>query len=117
MDEKLLRVTSDLLADIKLLCPRFSMPSKREERDRLTKAWARALERGGYPPHVYAESLSLWASEATAESNAPMPGDILRFARKAIQAIEQDPVRRKRLEKYRAEQQAKREEAYKAVKN
>lgn len=77
------------------------MPSKQSDRDKLVNLWAGALSSTAYPPNVYEEALRSWLMEATSDSNPPMPGDIIRHCRKAIERIEQDTQRRKKLEKWR----------------
>lgn len=107
----LTKVASDLIDEIKLVCPRFSMPSKASDREKLVKLWAGALSSTSYPPNVYEEALRSWLMDATSESNPPMPGDILRHCRKAIERIEQDPRRRKKLEKWREQRMNDRDRA------
>ena len=87
------------------------MPPKAKDRDRLVFLWARALGNGAYPPHVYEEALAVYMRDSAAGSDPPYPGDILRACKKAIELIEQDPTRRKKLYEWREKKRLERERA------
>ena len=87
------------------------MPTKAKDRDRLVFLWARALGNGAYPPHVYQEALAVYMRDSTAGDSPPTPGDIIRACKKAIELIEQDPTRRKKLYEWREKKMKERERA------
>ena len=87
------------------------MPSKKDDRDRLTWLWQKALGNGAYPEHVYQEALAVYMRDSTAGDSPPTPGDILRACKKAIELIEQDPTRRKKLYEWREKKRLERERA------
>lgn len=100
-----------ILEDIKLAYPRFSMPTEKAKYDRLVYLWQQALGNGAYPPHVYQEALTVYMRDSKADDNPPTAGDILRSCKKAIDLIEQDPVRRKKLYAWREKRREERDRA------
>ena len=66
---------------------------------------------GAYPEHVYQEALAVYMRDSTAGDNPPTPGDIIRACKKAIDLIEQDPTRRKKLYEWREKKRLERERA------
>ena len=53
----------------------------------------------------------MYMRDSTAGSDPPYPGDIIRACKKAIELIEQDPVRRKKLYEWREKKMKERERA------
>ena len=53
----------------------------------------------------------MYMRDSTAGSDPPYPGDIIRACKKAIELIEQDPTRRKRLYEWREKKMKERERA------
>ena len=60
---------------------------------------------------MYEEALAVYMRDSTAGGDPPYPGDILRACKKAIELIEQDPVRRKKLYEWREKKMKERERA------
>lgn len=60
---------------------------------------------------MYEEALAVYMRDSTAGSDPPYPGDIIRACKKAIELIEQDPVRRKKLYEWREKKMKERERA------
>ena len=58
---------------------------------------------------MYEEALAVYMRDSTAGSDPPYPGDIIRACKKAIELIEQDPVRRKKLYEWREKKRLERE--------
>lgn len=87
------------------------MPQRKADRDRLVFLWRKALGNGAYPPHVYQEALAVYMRDSKAGDNPPTPGDVLRSCKKAIELIEQDPVRRVKLQEWRDKRRLERERA------
>ena len=90
--------------------PRFKLQPPGKERERQVYLWGKALSDGGYPPHVYPEALIVHARNTTG-GDPPGVGDILLACRRAIELIEQDPVRRKKLYEWREKKMKERERA------
>ena len=53
----------------------------------------------------------MYMRDSTAGGDPPYPGDIIRACKKAIELIEQDPVRRKKLYEWREKKMKERERA------
>ena len=53
----------------------------------------------------------MYMRDSTAGGDPPYPGDILRACKKAIELIEQDPTRRKKLYEWRDKKRLEREHA------
>ena len=53
----------------------------------------------------------MYMRDSTAGSDPPYPGDIIRACKKAIELIEQDPTRRKKLYEWREKKMKERERA------
>ena len=51
----------------------------------------------------------MYMRDSTAGSDPPYPGDIIRACKKAIDLIEQDPTRRKKLYEWREKKRLERE--------
>ena len=96
-----IETVQQLLNDLKILFPRLSLPQKPDDRQRMIALWHRALNTGAYPEHVFHEAVDVLARDASANDAPPTPGDLLRACRKAIEQIERDPERRKRLYAWR----------------
>ena len=60
---------------------------------------------------MYEEALAVYMRDSTAGSDPPYPGDIIRACKKAIELIEQDPTRRKKLYEWREKKMKERERA------
>ena len=58
---------------------------------------------------MYEEALAVHMRDSAAGSDPPYPGDIIRACKKAIELIEQDPARRKRLYEWREKKRLERE--------
>ena len=101
-EREMLQIAEKMIKRIKLVCPRFSVPADEDDHAELIKVWAGAL-RGQmeYPRSVYWKALEIYASTATRDDNPPMPGDILRFCRLAVERMESDPVTREKLSQWR----------------
>lgn len=112
-DREMLVIAENMLRKVKLICPRFSMPSDAEDRALLVEMWANALgARVVYPRVVYDKAFELFSSSAGRDDNPPMPGDILRHCRFAIERIEVDPVLGPKLHEWRAQRFAEREQRF-----
>ena len=53
----------------------------------------------------------MYMRDSTAGDSPPTPGDIIRACKKAIELIEQDPARRKKLYEWREKKMKERERA------
>ena len=53
----------------------------------------------------------MYMRDSAAGGDPPYPGDIIRACKKAIELIEQDPVRRKKLYEWREKKRLERERA------
>ena len=53
----------------------------------------------------------MYMRDSTAGDSPPTPGDIIRACKKAIELIEQDPTRRKKLYEWREKKRLEREHA------
>ena len=60
---------------------------------------------------MYEEALAVYMRDSTAGGDPPYPGDIIRACKKAIELIEQDPTRRKKLYEWREKKMKERERA------
>ena len=60
---------------------------------------------------MYQEALAVYMRDSTAGDSPPTPGDIIRACKKAIELIEQDPTRRKKLYEWREKKMKEREHA------
>ena len=60
---------------------------------------------------MYQEALAVYMRDSTAGDSPPTPGDIIRACKKAIELIEQDPARRKKLYEWREKKMKERERA------
>ena len=60
---------------------------------------------------MYEEALAVYMRDSTAGSDPPYPGDIILACKKAIELIEQDPTRRKKLYEWREKKRLERERA------
>lgn len=95
------RVARNLVENIKLSCPRFSVPKDHDAYERLIRLWSSALSVVDYPPNVFEDAFALWLRGASSQDNPPMPGDILAACRRVVAEIESDPVRGPRLREWR----------------
>ena len=115
IDQRKRDLAWDLLQDIKLAFPRFSIPAKAQDKARLVDLWAGAMSRIDVPDSMWHEALVSFLADASSQDNAPMPGDLLRHCRKAMSLAEQDPSRREGLSRWRAERVAERDSALGSV--
>ena len=99
-----IHLADTMLRQIKMLCPRFSLPSDDEDRAELVRLWAETLRSGPvYPRTVYRRAIEVYARTASRKDDPPMPGDILRSCIVAAEEIERDPVEGPRLRQWRDE--------------
>lgn len=92
------------LRQVKMVCPRFSYPADENDLQELIELWASALFlKNVYPRSVYKEALELYAAESTSQDDPPMPGDILRYCRRAVERMESIPEQRAKLDAWRSE--------------
>lgn len=87
---------------------RFKVPQTPEEYADLVETWRDSLNfsPSTYPPAIYLEAVTSFLSEATHDTNPPMPGDILLHCKKVMDRIAKDPDRGPKM---RAWQEARRE--------
>jgi len=105
-----LHETGELLKTIKLSCPRFSVPAKVEDLEKLTKVWHYALNVDvDYPAFVFEDAVGSYFAAASKDDNAPLPGDIRAHCKRVIDRIEVDPVRGPNLRKWREDKARERD--------
>lgn len=103
--------TLALLKQIKVVCPRFSLPSDPVDLDALVRLWCGALNIDwDYPTIVYEEALSSYFATASRDDNAPMPGDIRAHCKRAVDRIIADPVRGQKFQAWRESRDRERED-------
>lgn len=96
-DEDVKRIVTDL----KLGCPRFSIPKETGELTRFIQLWKSVLNTGAYPDFVFKEAVPVLIRDLSGSDNPPTAGDLYRAARKRMDEIERDPERRRRRLEYR----------------
>lgn len=112
IDPKFIRIADDMIDKIKIVCPRFSVPSDARNRQILVGSWARALSSTVYPSFVYDMAVDSLFQEASRDDNPPLPGDILRHCRKVVGRLERDPVLGPQLEEWRERRLLERERKF-----
>ena len=109
----MLVIAENMLRKVKLIFPRFSMPSDPKDRALLVEMWANALSsRMVYPRVVYEKAFELFSSGASRDDNPPMPGDILRHCKIAVEQMEVDPFLGPKLKEWRAQRFEERESKF-----
>lgn len=74
---------------------RFRKPRTEKEHADLVETWRDALNfsKSTYPANIYLDAVTSWLSDATEDTNPPMPGDILAHCSKVMERIAADPER------------------------
>lgn len=102
--QEYVEIADTMLRQVKMLCPRFSLPSDPEERAELVDLWASGLMSGPvYPRTVYRKSVDVFARCGSRDDAPPQLGDMLRYCRVAVEEMERDPVDGPRLQQWRDE--------------
>ncbi|WP_426716501.1 hypothetical protein ACEN19_11150 [Corynebacterium auriscanis] len=90
-----------IVTDLKLGCPRFSIPKEPGELSRFIQLWKSVLNTGAYPDFVFKEAVPVLIRDLSGSDNPPTAGDLYRACKKRMEEIERDPERRKRLYAWR----------------
>lgn len=103
------KVAMRVIEKIDVLFPRFTIPQEQGKMAMLVRSWASVISRYRYPENIWLEAVDEFFAQADSFGSPPMPGDVVRCCRLAVERAERDPERAPALRAWRERLQDERD--------